>query len=86
MPKSVRRPDSSSLIWSESRTAEEIGKSERTLILWRQQGLGPPFVRIGKTVCYQPSSVARWLEKQEQIPFRTETAPIGSRRESSTMR
>jgi excisionase family DNA binding protein len=38
--------------------------SERTLLKWRAEGVGPNFKRVGRRVLYRRSDVASWLDKQ----------------------
>jgi predicted DNA-binding transcriptional regulator AlpA len=57
----------------EREVAEQLGVSERTLQGWRWRGGGPPFVRIGGAVRYEPAEVRVWLEAQR----RTSTSDPG---------
>ncbi len=41
--------------------AERMGISARTLERMRLTGSGPPFLKIGARVLYDPQMVARWL-------------------------
>jgi predicted DNA-binding transcriptional regulator AlpA len=41
--------------------AEALGLSERTLERFRVSGVGPKFVRMGKSVRYRLSDVEVWL-------------------------
>lgn len=54
--------------WDEKEVARRIGKSERTLALWRQQRVGPPWTKLGKSVLYREEAVWEWLRSQEQQP------------------
>jgi predicted site-specific integrase-resolvase len=42
--------------------AGKLGVAEQTLRIWRQQGRGPVFVKLGGAVRYPVAEVARWLE------------------------
>lgn len=42
--------------------AEMLGISYRTLPVWRVQGRGPKFVKIGKLVRYERSVLQDWIE------------------------
>jgi predicted DNA-binding transcriptional regulator AlpA len=55
--------------------AQALGVSEATLQLWRQNGNGPPFVKMGKNVLYRVSDVHRWLENNitDRVRERTTT-------------
>ena len=46
--------------------AAELKVSLRTLERWRAQGIGPVYVRLGRTVRYRRSDVNAWLERQRQ--------------------
>ncbi len=43
--------------------AEVLGIPDRTLLAWRNDRTGPPFVRIGRHVRYRVSDVQAWLEE-----------------------
>lgn len=51
--------------------ADYIGLSVRTLARYRAEGVGPRWLRIGRSVQYLRASVDEWLLSQEQIPVRT---------------
>jgi len=55
---------------SEDEQAERLGKTRRTLQLWRQRGVAPPYTKIGKAIFYRDEAVAEWLRGQEQQPVR----------------
>ena len=38
----------------------------RSVYVWRQKGIGPRGIRVGKYVRYRPSEVNRWLEAQAE--------------------
>ncbi|WP_428826760.1 helix-turn-helix transcriptional regulator [Azonexus sp. IMCC34842] len=42
--------------------ADELGISRRTLPVWRVQGKGPQFVKIGKLVRYERSALEAWKQ------------------------
>jgi hypothetical protein len=48
----------------------EIKAGSRTLRTWRQRRIGPPFVRLGKTILYPKDGFASWLESGTQQPRR----------------
>lgn len=50
--------------------AAEIHHSPRTLIRWRNQGVGPPFVRLGRKVLYRRKALTLWVEARELQPIR----------------
>lgn len=45
----------------ERETARILGISVRTLQTWRVTGGGPPFVKVGAAVRYNPDRLADWL-------------------------
>jgi hypothetical protein len=54
----------------EAGMAEQLGVAVRTLRKWRQQGLGPAYVKFGKQVHYRDASRDAWLRRQEVEPVR----------------
>ncbi len=38
--------------------------SQATLYLWRKQGKGPPWFRIGGRILYDKTEFEKWLESQ----------------------
>lgn len=52
---------------NQKQTAEAIGVSSTTLILWRRDGFGPSFVKVerGKRgrVLYPKTEIAEWLSR-----------------------
>lgn len=55
----------------ESETAEELNVSVRTLRKWRQIGIGPPYVEVGRQIHYGDDSRAAWLKSREVQPIRS---------------
>lgn len=45
--------------------AERIQIEVRTLEAWRYRRVGPPFVRVGRTVRYPINELEKWLEAQK---------------------
>ena len=48
--------------------AQFLAISERTLEGMRQRKLGPPFIKVGRTVRYDPAAVTRWLQERTIVP------------------
>ena len=46
---------------TERQAAELLTVSSRTLQSWRSDGLGPPFVRVGRSVRYPRKELLDWL-------------------------
>lgn len=47
-----------------------IQHSARTLIRWRNDRIGPPFIKCGRKVLYRRRSLDNWLEQRERVPVR----------------
>jgi excisionase family DNA binding protein len=49
-------------------TAQELARllkvSVHTLRAWRREGVGPPWIKVGRAIRYRRSDVERWLEQQ----------------------
>jgi hypothetical protein len=59
---------------SEPATAKALNVSVRTLRKWRQRGMGPPWVKVGRQVVYSDESRVAWLKGSEVRPVQTEAA------------
>jgi hypothetical protein len=55
---------------TEAKQAERLGKTPRTLAAWRKRGIGPRWVRNGKTILYPEDGDIVWLKANEQQPVR----------------
>jgi predicted DNA-binding transcriptional regulator AlpA len=44
--------------------ARALGKTPGALALWRRDGSGPPFLKIGQAVFYRRREVREWLESR----------------------
>lgn len=42
----------------------------RTLWRWRNEGLGPNYIQVGRQIFYTSDSIAEWLISQEVQPCR----------------
>ena len=64
---------------SEQEVADALGHgSTRTLQSWRQNGTGPDYIRLGKTIWYGREDLRRWIENNRVL--RDLRAPAGRRR------
>jgi hypothetical protein len=54
----------------ETETAQQLNLSIRTLRKWRQLGIGPPWVKVGRQVVYSDESRVTWLKGQEVQPVK----------------
>jgi len=50
----------------EKREAERLSINVRTLQQWRLRGGGPPYLKIGALVRYDPRQVDAWLDERIQ--------------------
>ena len=46
----------------------------RTLRKWREQRIGPPWIKFGKTILYPIADFEAWLRAQVQQPVRSRRA------------
>jgi len=49
---------------SEEEMARKLGKSVQTLQGWRWRRKGPPYIKIGAAVRYDPVKIDAWVESQ----------------------
>jgi len=56
---------------SEHQAAAELQQSLRTLRLWRQQGRGPAWLKIGRRVFYSRTALLSWIASLERKPVRS---------------
>jgi hypothetical protein len=68
---SARGPPLMAGYLSEHEAAPELNLKVRTLRLWRQQGVGPSWVKIGKLVFYSRGALLSWIKSQERTPVRS---------------
>lgn len=55
-------------LWSEKRTAEQLGVSPGSLRQDRHRGIGLPFVRLGRKVRYRAEDVAAYIAAHTVTP------------------
>ena len=48
--------------------AAELGQFVKTLSVWRTQGRGPAFVKVGRKTFYRREDVAAWLGTRRRLP------------------
>ena len=51
-------------LWGPEQLAEFLGIPLKTLYAWRYQRKGPPGLRLGRHIRYDPAKVRAWLEQQ----------------------
>jgi excisionase family DNA binding protein len=56
-------------LWTPLALSRLLSIPVATLYKWRQQGVGPPAVRLGKHIRYRPEAVEQWLKSQEDHPY-----------------
>lgn len=55
---------------SASDAASLLNVHPRTLWRWRNEGVGPKFIPVGRQIYYSAESLSEWLQKQEVTPCR----------------
>ncbi|WP_428521991.1 helix-turn-helix transcriptional regulator [Roseibium sp.] len=62
----MERPqeNSNSNLLNETKAAEYLGLSVRTLQAWRVRGGGPTFVKAGRAVRYRPDDLNAWINER----------------------
>jgi hypothetical protein len=59
---------------TEAEWAKQRGVSLRTVQRERMLRIGPPFIKLGKSIFYRPASIEAWLISQEQSPAKGKAA------------
>jgi hypothetical protein len=70
-PGAARGPPIMEGYLSEHEAAPQLGQRLRTLRLWRQRGIGPAWIKVGKLVFYSRSALLSWLASLEHQPVRS---------------
>jgi excisionase family DNA binding protein len=52
-------------LWTPAETADYLQVTDSTLRRWRREGIGPAWLKLGRTVRYRPSDVRAWLAARE---------------------
>ena len=55
----------------EKEYAEQRGVSVRTIQRERSLRIGPPFIKLGRTIYYRPEAIDAWLRSKEQVQPRS---------------
>lgn len=50
--------------------SQVVRHSPRTLIRWRNEGIGPPYVKLGRKVLYRRDALRNWIQQREHTPVR----------------
>jgi len=48
--------------------AELLHVSDRTVIRWRNERIGPPWCKLGRQIRYRRQSIEKWIAESEQTP------------------
>ena len=64
----MQQPTSITDVMTESETAEHIGISLSGLRKWRNDGSGPPYIRIGRLIRYREKDIEEWLAHRTVSP------------------
>ena len=54
------------VLLTEAEVAEMLRVSQRTVRRWRNEGSGPPALRVGRRIRYRRSAVEAWLDRRGQ--------------------
>ena len=55
---------------TEEEAAAAVGKSVRTLRVWRRTGMGPPYALFGRTIKYRKPAFVEYFRASEVDPVR----------------
>lgn len=55
-------------LWKETEVAEFSGFSVKTLQKWRHMHQGPPYIKYGRSVRYDPEAVEQFFSEQTVTP------------------
>lgn len=58
----------------EEEYAANRGVSVRTVQRERALRIGPPFIKIGRTIFYRPAAIEKWVLDKEQVQPRAHSA------------
>jgi hypothetical protein len=61
-----QKTDNSDCYLTEDEAAAFTSFSPRTLQAWRQQNVGPPFIRVRRSIRYCRASLIAWMKAQTQ--------------------
>lgn len=54
------------VLLTEAEVADLLRVSQRTVRRWRNEGTGPPALRVGRRIRYRRSAVEAWLDRRDQ--------------------
>ncbi|MFL0409674.1 helix-turn-helix transcriptional regulator [Microbacterium paludicola] len=65
LPVELARVTTGATLMNTKDIAKRFGLKHRTLEDWRQRRVGPPYLKLGGAVRYDPVQVAAWLKQNE---------------------
>jgi len=65
---SFNTPNPADRILTEDEVAALTSFSTRTLQAWRQRNVGPPFMRVRRSIRYSQADVIAWMKAQTHDP------------------
>ena len=63
----MMQPESSALLTTPE-LARKLRLTPRTVAIWRVQGKGPPYFKLGRDVRYSLADLNAWLESNVRLP------------------
>lgn len=54
-------------LWDDKQLAKRLSVADQTPRAWRLRGGGPPFVRLGRRIRYQPRDVEKFISEQPRF-------------------
>lgn len=63
-PPPRRKNSAKSDLWDTDATSAFLGVPVQTLKNWRSSGDGPPYVKVGRLVRYDPRALDAWIKRQ----------------------
>ena len=64
LPEIVKEKVNPDPLLNGTEAADYINNSPATLPIWRHKGIGPSYVKVGRSVRYKKSALDSYLEKQ----------------------
>lgn len=65
-PNSAVAPLNERKLWWIADVADYLGVPVQTIYGWRPKGYGPPPIKVGKHLRWQPATVIAWAKEQER--------------------
>jgi hypothetical protein len=71
-----QEPETVDQFLTEQEAADLTSFSCRTLQAWRHRNVGPPFIRVRRSIRYSKATLLSWMQAQIQIPTAPTTEPL----------